>query len=165
MASSTDVTKALLKWSEVFMRGQMTGFVRYARECGLSMSQAGALFRLHGRGLTKGVSDIGDHLGVSNAAASQLLDRLVHQGLILRNEDPDDRRAKKISLTDQGRDFIENGMKGRERSFTSLADGMTPEERAAVLAGLNILVRKIEEAVPEGELFDQAESTKENALQ
>jgi len=165
MASSTDVTKVLLEWTETFMRGQMTGFVRYARECGLSMSQAGTLFRLHGRGLTKGVSDIGDHLGVSSAAASQLLDRLVQQGLILRNEDPDDRRAKKISLTDRGRDFIENGMKGRERWFTSLADSMTAEEREAVLAGLKILVRKIEEAVPEGVVFDQAENTKESALQ
>lgn len=164
MASSTDVTKALLEWSEVFMRGQMTGFVRYARECGLSMSQAGVLFRLHGRGLTKGVSDVGDHLGVSSAAASQLLDRLVQQGLILRSEDPDDRRAKRIAITDRGREIIDNGMKGREHWFSSMAEKMSAKERETVLAGLTILVRMIDETARDEEPFGPAEDEKEKTL-
>lgn len=138
------------------MRRQMTGFVRYARECGLSMSQAGVLFRLHGHGTTKGVTDIGGHLGVSSAAASQLLDRLVQQGLILRSENPEDRRAKRIALTEQGRGVVDGGMKGRERWFHALAEKMTDKERAAVLAGLEILIRKIGETVPDEESFDPA---------
>ena len=148
------------------MRGQMTGFVRYARECGLSMSQAGVLFRLlghgHGHRTMTGVSDIGNHLGVSSAAASQLLDRLVQQGLILRSEDPEDRRAKRISLTGQGRKVVEGGMKGRERWFHALAEKMTDEERATVLAGLEILIRKIGDTLPEEDGFypvDEKETT------
>lgn len=136
------------------MRRQMTGFVRYARECGLSMSQAGVLFRLHGHGTTKGVTDIGGHLGVSSAAASQLLDRLVQQGLILRSENPEDRRAKRIALTEEGRGVVDGGMKGRERWFYALAEKMTDKERAAVLAGLEILIRKIGETAPDEESFD-----------
>lgn len=154
MVDSARISKALREWNEAFMRGQMTGFVRYARECGLSMSQAGVLFRLHGHGTTKGVSDIGGHLGVSSAAASQLLDRLVQQGLILRSEDPDDRRAKRIALTEQGRSVVDGGMKGRERWFHTLAEKMTGEERATVLAGLEILIRKIGETLPDDESID-----------
>ncbi len=49
-----------------------------------------------------GVSEIGGQMGVTNAAASQAVDRLVHLGLIERTEDPDDRRAKRLTLTQAG---------------------------------------------------------------
>ena len=62
------------------MHRSMRHFLRYARESGLSMSQFGALFHIHRRG-SSGVTDLGDHLGVTSAAASQMLDRLVQQGL------------------------------------------------------------------------------------
>jgi DNA-binding MarR family transcriptional regulator len=141
MANPSQLATTLLEWSEVFMRGQMSGMVRYARKCGLSMSQAGALFRLGGSRTSKGVSDIGDHLGVTSAAASQLLDGLVQRGLIVRAEDPEDRRAKRIALTEEGRQVIDDGMKGRQQWFVSLAEAMTAEERATVVAGLRILIQ------------------------
>jgi len=155
MTSSGEVAEALLEWSNALLRGQMLGLVRHARKIGLSMSQSVALFRLHGKGLTKAVSDLGGHLGVTSAAASQLLDRLVQQGLIDRVEDPRNRRAKLISLTERGRGVVEEGLKGRLRWFTTLADAMTEEERSTVVAGLKILGRKVAESVPEGDPFDQ----------
>ncbi len=160
MPTTAELSDALLRWTKVLMRGQMTGFVSYARRSGLSMSQAGALFRLHGHGRAHGVSDIGDHLGVTSAAASQLLDRLVQQGLILRSEDPEDRRAKRVSLTEKGQSIIENAMKGRQRWFESLAETMTEKERATVLSGLEILIRKVEESVSEEDFdFQEEESS------
>jgi DNA-binding MarR family transcriptional regulator len=155
MSKPTELIDVMIKWNDVFMRGQMTGFVRYAKQCGLSMSQAGVLFRLHRRGLSKGVSDIGDYLGVTSAAASQLLDRLVQQGLISRTEDPEDRRTKRLSLTERGRRVIEEALRSRQRWFTSLAKGMTEEERTTVSAGLEILTRKIEESTPDEECTRQ----------
>ena len=62
-------------------------------ETGLSFSQINILMRLLHGGNT-GVSEVGSQLGVTNAAASQAVDRLVQLGLIERTEDPDDRRAK-----------------------------------------------------------------------
>ena len=163
MAKTSDVAGALRELGEAFMRGQMTWFVRYAKLAGLSMSQAGVLFRLHGKGLTKGVSDIGDHLGVSSAAASQLLDRLVQQNLIQRIEDPIDRRAKRISLTERGREVIDGGLQGREQWFTTLADAMSEHERGTVLAGLKILIRKIEESAPSDDAFDNSVAKEEKS--
>lgn len=153
MSSAKELADALIEWSEVFMHSQMTGLVAYARHRGISVSQAGTLFRLHGHRHPKGVSDIGDHLGVSSAAASQLLDRLVQQGLVLRSEDPDDRRAKQLSLTDKGREFVAGGMEGRRHWLSAIADAMTEEERGIVLSGLHILTRTVERTAQDREEF------------
>lgn len=165
MVSTKELTDTLLKWTETMMRAQMTTFWRYAKKCGFSISQVGALFRLYRHGLSTGVSDIGDHLGVSSAAASQMIDRLVQQGLLLRSEDPDDRRVKRITLTEQGRKVIDDGVGGRERWFTSVGERMSEQERETVLAGLKILIRTVNETVSEEESSRKSMSTKEKAGQ
>lgn len=74
-------------------------FVAFAvRDHGISMSQVSLLFRLYYRGQC-GVSVIANHLAVSNAAASQAVERLVQQGWLERNEDPNDRHAKQVALS------------------------------------------------------------------
>jgi len=80
----TALTSVLRTWSEVFMRRSMHDFRSFSRRSGLSMSQISVLFRLHYGGQCS-VSDLGDHLGVSNAASSQLVDRLVGMGLLMRS--------------------------------------------------------------------------------
>jgi DNA-binding MarR family transcriptional regulator len=70
---------ALRKWSETFIQRSMHESVRFSKESGLSMGQLTTLFRLYHGGIC-GVSDLGDHLGVTNAAASQMVDKLVQQG-------------------------------------------------------------------------------------
>ena len=74
----------LYRWVEIFMRRSMRSFIHFTKESGLSMSQIGALFHIY-RGAS-GVSDIGDDLGITSAAASQMLENLVRQQLILRSE-------------------------------------------------------------------------------
>ena len=76
MSSSDPFVQTLHRWIEVFMRRSMRNFIRFAKDSNLSMSQLGALFHLHHAGST-GVTDLGEHLGVSSAAASQMLERLV----------------------------------------------------------------------------------------
>ena len=66
----------LKEWFDVSMHRSMRNFINYARECGLSMSHLGALFHIHHRGRS-GVTELGDHLGVTSAASSQMLERLV----------------------------------------------------------------------------------------
>src|SRR5512142_1250571 len=87
-------------WIAAFMRLSMRGSIRYMKEKGLSITQVGAMFEI-----TRGhdsVSDVGDALGISIAAASQMLERLVQLGLITRTEDREDRRVKKLVLTEKG---------------------------------------------------------------
>ena len=69
----------------------MQEFHRSQRDYCLSAGQLRTLTHLHFQGVHQ-VSDIGDDLGVTTAAASQLVDRLVNMHLLKRTEDPDDQR-------------------------------------------------------------------------
>ncbi len=53
------------------------------------------------------VSQVAAFMGVSNAAASKAVDRLVRRDLLLRRESEGDRRAVKLSLSDDGRRLLE----------------------------------------------------------
>ncbi len=140
MHSDDPFVQTLGKFLEVLMRRSMHNFISYSKEMGLSMSQLGALFRIF-RGWSS-VSDIGDDLGVTKAAASQLLEGLVQQGLILRKEDPDDRRVKQIALTDKGRQILHDTGAARQGWLEELARTLSDGEREQVTAALNILIEK-----------------------
>jgi DNA-binding MarR family transcriptional regulator len=138
---STDLFVATLhSWIEIFMRRSMHNFILYSKESGLSMSQIGALFRIHR--FTSGVSDLGDNLGISKAAASQMLERLVQQELILRTEDPNDRRSKKIVLSEKGCQTLQESMDARQEWLNDLTLTLSPNEKEQIISALSILIEK-----------------------
>lgn len=53
------------------------------------------------------ISQVAAFMGVSNAAASKAVDRLVRRDLLRRRESEDDRRAVQLSLTEEGRRLLE----------------------------------------------------------
>jgi DNA-binding MarR family transcriptional regulator len=128
--------------TELIMRRSMRHFFQYAKGIGLSMPQIGTLFHLT-RGGTSGISNISDDLGVSNAATSQMLDRLVQQELILRSEDPDDRRVKKIVLTEKGQRILEELIQVRQAWVEELAVALSPGEKEQIVAAFKILIAKV----------------------
>ena len=140
MRSTDPFVATLHSWIEVFMRRSMHNFILYSKESGLSMSQIGALFRIHR--FTSGVSDLGDNLGISKAAASQMLERLVQQELILRTEDPNDRRSKKIVLSEKGCQTLQESMDARQEWLNDLAITLSPDEKKQIISALNILIEK-----------------------
>jgi DNA-binding MarR family transcriptional regulator len=128
--------------TELIMRRSMRHFFQYAKGIGLSMPQIGTLFHLT-RGGTSGISNISDDLGVSNAATSQMLDRLVQQELILRSEDPNDRRVKKIVLTEKGQRILEELIQVRQAWVEELAVALAPEEKEQIVTAFKILIAKV----------------------
>ncbi|MGD0751046.1 MAG: MarR family transcriptional regulator [Anaerolineales bacterium] len=138
MSPTKVFTEVIREWSEVFMQRSMRDFRKFMDETGLSFSQINILMRLIHAGST-GVSEIGEQLGVSNAAASQAVDRLVVLDLIKRTEDPTDRRAKLLALTQKGRTLIESGIEARSRWVEGLTDALTPEQQNMIVAALTLL--------------------------
>ncbi len=128
----------LRQWTEVFMGRSMRDFSAFMRNYGLSMPQVLLLFRLYYQGQC-GVSDIADHLAVTNPAASQTIDRLVQQGLLERKEDPNDRRAKQIDLSPAGRQLLLDSIEARVRWVAELTTVLSPEEQAVIITALNAL--------------------------
>jgi DNA-binding MarR family transcriptional regulator len=131
----------LHNWMEIFMHRLMHIFIQYVKANGLSISQINAMFHIFRKG-SAGVSDIGDELGITSAAASQMLDRLVTQGLILRSEDPHDRRLKHIVLTAKGSQVLQESFRARQKWLEDLAILLTPAEQEQVTAALTILIQK-----------------------
>jgi DNA-binding MarR family transcriptional regulator len=143
MQPNDQLVAALRRWTQVFMRRSTRDFVLYSKKSGYSMAQVGALFRIDRGEVT--VSDLGGELGVTNAAASQMLDRLVHLQLILRTEDLEDRRIKRLALTAKGRKVMQEAMQVRQRWMENLAGSLSEREKEQVTAALNILAAKAEE--------------------
>lgn len=142
MSSTDPFLNTMCEWTETFMHRSMRGLILYSKKSGLSMSHIGALFHIC-HGSASGVSDIGDHLGVTCAAASQMLERLVQQGLILRSEDPNDRRVKRIVLTDKGQRALQESLHVRQSWMEDLSYSLTREEKEQIVAALKILIEKV----------------------
>jgi DNA-binding MarR family transcriptional regulator len=146
MDPNDPLVSTLHSWTKIFMRHSMREFILYSKQCGLSMSQIGALFRINES--KSRVSRLGGGLGITNAAVSQMLDRLVQQGLILRSEDPDDRRAKQLVLTDRGRQILDESLQARQSWINGLSEVLSAEEKKQVIAALNLLIKKANQLEP-----------------
>ncbi|OGN93147.1 MAG: hypothetical protein A2Y88_07775 [Chloroflexi bacterium RBG_13_48_10] len=146
MQSTDPLIASLHEWSGIFRRSLMGNFFIFARENGLSMAQLGAMLHIFHKGAC-GVSDIGSDLGVTNSAASQMLERLVQLQLVTRSEDPNDRRVKQIVLTEKGRKILQESSLALQRWMEELAQTMTTAEQEYVykaLALLNDKARQLE---------------------
>jgi len=143
MTKSVQFTQSIRSWMDVFMHRSMRGWGRYTRSTGLSMPQFSIMMQLHYRGAC-GMSEISERFEVSPAAASQLVDKLVQSGFIAREEDPNDRRAKLLNLTDKGSEIIKQGIEERYRWVDQLAEKLTDEERIQVSKALDIMTRAAE---------------------
>lgn len=125
----------------IIRRRLMRNMFTYAKGQGLTMPQMGAMFHINQSGGC-GISDIGNDLGVTNSAASQMMDRLVQIRYISRTEDPSDRRGKLLVLTDKGRQVLVEGNQTNRHWLESLAQLMTPDEREQVRQAVMILIER-----------------------
>ena len=144
MTSSSQLIQTLRQFMDIAMHHSIHERAHFAKTIGLSMPQFGILMQLHHRG-NCAIGDIGERFDITNAAASQLVDKLVQSGLIRREEDPHDRRAKLLNLTEKGRELIQQGIEERYRWVDQLAVELNTEERDKVTEALMILTEKAKE--------------------
>lgn len=144
MTKSSQFNQSVRAWMDVFMHRSMSGWKQFAKSCGLSMPQFSILIQLHHRGAFS-MSEVSERFEITPAAASQLVDKLVQNGFVLREEDPKDRRAKLLNLTDKGRDLVQRGTQERYRWVDALGEKLSAEERAKVSEALNIMTEAVKE--------------------
>ena len=140
MTKQTQFDKSIRAWMDVFMHRSMRGWWRYAKSTGLSMPQFSILMQLHHKGPC-GMSGISEGYDITPAATSQLVDKLVHSELIQRVEDPADRRAKQLSLTDKGRELVLKGIQERYRWVEEMEAKLTLEQRSQISEALDLMTR------------------------
>jgi len=158
MPETKPALAAIQEWMSVFMQHSIHKFIHFAKEKNVSMSQIGALIFIHHKGKC-GVSDIGHELGISNAAASQMLDRMVQQELIERTEDARDRRAKKIVLNEKGRKILQESFAARFGWVEELTSSLSPQEQEQTAQTLGLLTEKVRKLSPTFKHADKEESS------
>jgi DNA-binding MarR family transcriptional regulator len=138
MASVEEFSSVLHEWIKVFMRRTGQDFKNFMGDSRLSFSQVNTLMRLHFTGEAD-VTDIAEQLGISNAAASQLVDRLVKMSLLERREDPDDRRIKRLALSPAGHAQAEKLVNIRRSWMDKFTNSLTPDQRENISSALQTL--------------------------
>lgn len=136
--------RGLYELLDIFMSHSMRSWNNFVKSMGLSMPQFSILMQLHYRGAFS-VSEISDRFGISVAAASQLVEKLVQAGYLERTEDPKDRRSRLLPLSAKGKKLIEQGFKRRYHWIDELISGLTMEDRDNVIEALTILTKRAKE--------------------
>jgi DNA-binding MarR family transcriptional regulator len=103
----------------------------------LTLQQTRVFAFVMGHGPTS-ISTVAEALGIRPNVATGIIQRLVTRGLIERREDPDDRRARLLTVTERGRALIEETagvflVQGR-RLLERLSDEQLREARDFLVA-------------------------------
>jgi DNA-binding MarR family transcriptional regulator len=89
--------------------------------------------------------ELSDRIGVGLAALSGMIDRLVTNDLVIRQEDPHDRRVRRISLSKGGAELIRSIITAGAEKQRNLLSRLSDEELAQVADATMIMVRVAEE--------------------
>ena len=140
MTKPARFSQSLRTWMDVFTHRSMRGWNHFAKSTGLSMPQISILMQLHHKGPC-GMSEVSNRFDISAAAASQLVEKLVHAGYLERAEDPTDRRAKLLTLSTQGEELIQKGAEERYHWLDDLTSKLSTVEQTKVVEALDILTK------------------------
>lgn len=132
---SPDAIFALLQAAEVLTER----LERAMSEAGLSMAKFGVLKTLADAGEPLMLTELASQQRCVRSNITQLVDRLEADGLVKREDDPDDRRSIRAALTSEGRERHAAGARALAGLQKELASLGTASDRAAVarlLSGL-----------------------------
>lgn len=116
--------------------------ISLAHEFEISFSQMKALHLLRDQEEPVSVKALGDKLGLSLAAMSRAADGLVQRGLVDRIEDGEDRRMKRLSLTEAGYELVEKLIESRLAGIEQFVTNLSAKERALLAKGLEPILER-----------------------
>lgn len=119
----------LQRFMYLYLRRSIREMNRLLQELHLSMPQMGTLHYLNAEG-EQSVSAIAEHLNLSLAATSHLVERLVRRGLLTRREDPHDRRHKQVGLAEDGLALVRRVNREAAASFEAMVQPVPAELKA-----------------------------------
>ncbi len=112
---------------------------------GVTPSQWMLLMALGERDL-QGQTELGKTVNLDNATITRCLDKLQSMSLIVRNQDKEDRRAQKVSLTDKGRNAYVEWNKIGKKINDQAATGLSSADKNQLLEVLTIIIGNLDAA-------------------
>lgn len=105
LGPDADLTVLFRRWSKLLWRRGMRPVLERLLEVNLTTAESMTMRSLQQRPLT--VAEVGQLMHLSHSAASRAVDRLVQDGFVVREEDPDDRRQKRLTLSKKGLELVD----------------------------------------------------------
>jgi DNA-binding MarR family transcriptional regulator len=101
------------------------------------------------------LQELAESLGASTPSLSRAVDGLVGKDLVSRQEDPEDRRRRRIELTPAGRSVVDRFYLSRVARVIEFAASLTPEQREAFVRATDGLLER-EDLAP---IYESLEGT------
>lgn len=139
MTTRTEFLKTVEEWAKIYFFQSLTDFFNYQRHSDLSLLQAYALTYLYYKGPIK-ISELCEHMMVSPAAGSQMVDRLEKLDLVERIVDPTDRRVRNIIVLEKGKSFVQEQFVGSQSWISEIPASMTSEQESQITEILSSLI-------------------------
>jgi len=95
------------------------------------------------------VNRIGEKIRLTSGSITVAVDRLERKRLVERKNDPQDRRARVVHLTDTGRNLIVCAFADHQRALEKAMSGLTEEERVEAIGLLKKLGLSAQALLPE----------------
>jgi len=140
MTEQNDPLLTMENWAKLYFFQSLTEFFNYLKQTDLSLLQAYALAHLFFKGPLK-MSDLCEHMLVSPAAGSQLIERLEKLEMVARISDPADRRVRKIEVLEKGKNFVQENFRFSQSWITEIPADITPEQVSQITEVLFMLLQ------------------------
>jgi len=125
-------------WREL-MKGSSATMVQILESLDLSLTHMKVLHVLDDSDAELSVKELAAQIGISLPGASRTVDALLRRGLVERREDAEDRRIKRLTVTDAGRKALARLEAARLAGIAAYAETLTPEQRARLHDALRSL--------------------------
>ena len=126
-------------FSDIVVKTMTVQLLRELDDLEITLSQLQALTHVAERGKCS-VGALAERLGVTHPAAVKVVDKLLRKELVTRAVAAEDHRQSDIRITETGRRLVNSIRQERTHRLEHVLDRMTPEERQALIQGLQAFV-------------------------
>jgi DNA-binding MarR family transcriptional regulator len=127
------------------MREATVGTLNTIAELDISFTQLKALCALEGEGEERSVKALAESMKVSLPAMSRAVDGLYERGFVQREEDPADRRMKRVRLTAAGRSVPRALSEARLSALSEFIGSLDVDEADELEHALELIVERRED--------------------
>ncbi|QGN06926.1 MarR family transcriptional regulator [Halorhabdus sp. CBA1104] len=96
-------------------------------------------------------TDLVEKHHLEKSSIARVVAQLESKGYVETRPDPEDRRRKRLYLTEAGRDLREEVTAVKDRVDSQLTDGLSPTEETRLVEYLRTVCRNLDVALPEDE--------------
>lgn len=121
-----------------YVLGRLVRTIRREAKTNLSVSQISALATLEDFGAMR-ISALATHEAIDPSVATRVVASLEREGLFERREDPDDKRASVIDLSEAGHNMLHAIWNDRTAGLSARLERLNDDERRAISAALPVL--------------------------